>query len=280
MPHNVNENRLLRSIGLPLLKVLNRDIVIRHRWVDRKVKLSLFTHRGYWYHGRHREAEEIDAIRALISHGDTVVEVGGHIGYISLWFAECAGQGTGGSVIVFEPGSNNIPYIRHNISGVAHIRMIEKGCGSEADKLEFFEDRLTGQNNSFISSFEGLRSNMEAAPNVDIQIVPRTVDVVRLDTELGDDVPNFVKIDVEGFELQVLRGANGWYGPERKPPIIMIEVQADHDEIFGWLRERDYTLFAIDGQEITAIPPTTLNLFALNREQHAAELARWQARRN
>jgi FkbM family methyltransferase len=275
----LNENRLLRSIGLPLLKALNRDISIRHHWLDRNVKLNLFAHKGYWYHGRRREVEEMHAIRAMISPGDTVVEVGGHIGYISLWFAECVRSDSNGSVTVFEPGSNNLPYIRQNVSGVDYIRLIEKGCGSEAGKLEFFEDSLTGQNNSFVESFDGLQSNINAAPNVEVQISKRSVDVVRLDKELENAVPSFIKIDVEGYELPVLHGAGGWFGLGRKPPIIMIEVQADHDEIGAWMRERDYTLFDIDGREVSAIPHSTLNLFALNRDQHAAELARWQSQR-
>lgn len=276
----LNESRFVRSIGLPLLKALNRDISIRHHWSDHTVKLSLFAHKGYWFHGRRREAEEMEAIRALVAPGDFVVEVGGHIGYISLWFAECAGRGTGCRVTVFEPGSNNLPYIRENVRGIEHITLIEKGCGSKAGQLEFFEDNLTGQNNSFVASFEGLRANIDAAPNVDIQISKHTVDVVRLDTELADAVPDFVKIDVEGFEFPVLRGANGWFGPGKKPPIIMIEVQADHEEIANWMLERDYSLFDIHGGEVTAIPHSTLNLFALNREHHAGPLARWQNRPN
>lgn len=276
----LNENPLLRSLGLPLLKALNRDILIRHHWLDRQVKLNLFTHKGYWFHGRHREAEEMRAIRALITPGNSVVEVGGHIGYISLWFAECAAQNSGGSVTVFEPGSNNLPYIRQNVADVGNVRLIEKGCGSAAGKLEFFEDSLTGQNNSFVASFEGLRSNVEAAPNVDVQINKRIVDVVRLDSELGHISPDFIKIDVEGYELPVLQGASGWYGSGRKPPIIMIEVQADHDAIGAWMHERGYTLFDIYGEEIRAIPHLTLNLFALHREYHAAVLSRWQSQRN
>lgn len=276
----LNKNPLLRSLALPLLKAINRDISIRHHWLDCQVKLNLFAHKGYWFHGRRREAEEMRAIRALITPGNSCVEVGGHIGYISRWFAECAGQNSGGRVTVFEPGSNNLPYIRQNVADVGNIRLIEKGCGSAAGKLEFFEDSLTGQNNSFVASFEGLRSNMEAAPNVDVQINNRIVDVVRLDAELGGVPPDFLKIDVEGYELPVLQGASGWYGSGRRPPIIMIEVQADHDAIGVWMHERGYSLYDIHGEEITAIPRSTLNLFALHREYHAAALSRWQAQRN
>jgi FkbM family methyltransferase len=274
----MNENRFLRAMGLPLLKALNRDISIRHHWVDRKIRLNMFVHKGYWYHGRHREAEEMKAIQAMISPGDTIVEVGGHIGYISLWFAECAGSK--GRVTVFEPGSNNLPYIRQNLGAVEHVALIEKGCGSEPGLLAFFEDSLTGQNNSFVQSFEGLRSNMNAAPNVDVQIKTRNVEVVRLDTELGSVVPDFIKIDVEGFEFQVLHGANGWYGPNRKPPIIMIEVQADYAQIGDWMRERGYTLFDADGRKIDTIPHATTNLFALHPQYHEAHLLRWQQARN
>jgi FkbM family methyltransferase len=274
------KNRFFRSIGLPILKAFNRDITIRHHWVDRKIDVNLFAHKGYWYHGRRRETEEMEAIQALISPGQSVVEVGGHIGYLSLWFAECVGQGAGAAVTVFEPGSNNLPYIRSNVGGIKQIRLIEKGCGPKAGKLEFFEDSLTGQNNSFVRSFEGLHDNMAAAPNVDVQINQRTVDVVRLDTELGDVVPDFVKIDVEGFELSVLLGADGWFMPGQKPPIIMIEVQANYDEITSWLHERGYTLFDKNNRELAVIPHSTLNLFALNREHHKVHLARWRQSRH
>lgn len=254
----------------------NRDVTIRHHWLDQTINLDLFAHKGYWYHGRRREAEEMAAIQAIISYGDSVVEVGGHIGYLSLWFAECVGRSAGAAVTVFEPGSNNLPYIRLNVSGIEQIRLIEKGCGSKSGKLEFFEDSLTGQNNSFVPSFEGLHDNIAAAPNVEVQINQRTVDVVRLDMELGDTVPDFVKIDVEGFELSVLLEMEGWFMPGQKPPIIMIEVQANYDEITAWLHERDYTLFEKHCQEVKVIPHMTLNLFALYREHLKVQLARWR----
>lgn len=263
MLNRLQENRLLRSIGLPILKAINRDISIRHHWIDRKIMLNLLAHKGYWFHGRRREADEMNAIRAMISPGDSVVEVGGHIGYISLWLAECASSTADGSVTVFEPGSNNLLYIRENLTGIANVCLIEKGCGSIGGQLEFFEESLTGQNNSFVSSFEGLQSNIDAAPNVEVSINKRFVEVVRLDQELGNNAPDFVKIDVEGFELPVLKGASGWYGPDRKPPIIMIEVQADYDAIGTWMNEKGYSLFDIEGNEVASIPRSTSNLFLL-----------------
>ena len=103
------------------------------------------------------------------------------------------------------------------------------------------------------------------------------MDFVRLGTE-PSTAPDFIKIDFEGYELPVLLAASHWFGPKSTPPIIMIEVQADHDKIVAWLHERGYTLFDIEDRELSALPNTTLNLFALHREKHPAALLRWQSR--
>jgi FkbM family methyltransferase len=50
----------------------------------------------------------------LIRSGETIVEIGGHIGYLSIYLSDLVGPQ--GRVYVFEPGPNNIPYIRKNIA--------------------------------------------------------------------------------------------------------------------------------------------------------------------
>lgn len=265
------ENKILRSIALPVLKAVNRDIRIRHHWTGRPVKLNLFAHKGYWYHGRNREKEEMEAIRLLIDDGDIAVEVGGHIDYISMLLSQAVGRG---SVIVFEPGSNNLPYLRANIAGLDNVRLIEKGCGSQAEDLVFYEESLTGQNNSFVPDFQGLQSNAAHAGTVDVDVTSSVVQVVRVDQEVPD-APSFVKIDVEGFELAVLHGAEGWFTAGATPPIFMIEVQADQAAVTDWFHSRGYRLFEIDGTAMPSIPEMTINLFALHPTEHKRQIANW-----
>lgn len=113
MVRNLYRNRTLRSFVLPVLRLVNRDIKIRHHWTGHKIRLNLFRHKGYWFHGRRRELREMQAFEKLIDPLDVVAEVGGHIGYLSLWFAELTREG--GWVFVFEPGDNNLPYLRDNL---------------------------------------------------------------------------------------------------------------------------------------------------------------------
>ncbi len=68
------------------------------------------------------------------------------------------------------------------------------------------------------------------------------VRVVRLDDEDLGDV-GFMKIDVEGFELPALRGAERTL--ERCRPRLMLEIEQRHldrpiEDVFTWLAERDY----------------------------------------
>lgn len=77
----------LRKIVLPILKKLSRDIEINHHWINRKtISLNSFKHKGYWYHGKKREEKSMILFSKIIKPNSNVIEVGGHIGYISLFF--------------------------------------------------------------------------------------------------------------------------------------------------------------------------------------------------
>jgi len=68
--------------------------------------------------------------------------------------------------------------------------------------------------------------------------VQQTVRTVTLDSFALDNV-GFVKIDVEGHELEVLRGAAELIEAQR--PNILIEVEhGDVDGVFAWFAERAY----------------------------------------
>jgi FkbM family methyltransferase len=91
--------------------------------------------------------------KKLINKGDTVIEVGGHIGYISLYFSNLVGKE--GIIYVFEPGVNNLPYLKNNVKEKYNIVVIEKGVGSCNTRMPFYIENLSGQNNSFIKDYKG-----------------------------------------------------------------------------------------------------------------------------
>ena len=152
-------------------------------------------------------------------------------------------MGPKGKVVVLEPGTNNLPYLRENIAGLDNTWLVEKAASDKNGTARFLLENLSGQNNTPVDDFQGLRSNISRA-HVRVEQRPVVVETVRLDDliESHQMVPNWVKIDVEGAELNVLRGMRDCL--KRHSPSMMIEIAFNKREILDLLRGDDYQLFS------------------------------------
>lgn len=261
---NLYKIPLLRKITLPLLKAIDFDMQYTHPWLkDNKIKLSLFKHKGYWYHGRRREEKSMMLFKKIIQPNDSIAEVGGHIGFISLWFNELSKNH--GEVFVFEPGSNNLPYIRKNIKKTPRIILIEKAIGSEVGIINFYEDNLTGQNNSIVKDFDGYKANSEFS-FVESKIEEKSVPLTTIDHELNAKKIDFIKIDIEGGEYPAILGAKKTISANH--PAMMIEIQANENELYEYLTNENYLLFNEDCHQLTSSSTLKSNVFCLHKDRH------------
>lgn len=248
----------LRRLALSALWLARGvDIPLPHPWAPGTcMRVNLFRHKGYWFQRRAREATTMGAFGRLLRPGDTAFDVGAHIGWVSAQFAHLVGPT--GRVLAFEPGANNLPYLRRNLRNTPQARIIEAAVGAEAGEAALYEESLTGQNNALAAPYRRLGANAALNPAA-LAITPRTVPVTTLDlaaAEHGD--PALVKIDVEGFELPVLQGAAGLLARAR--PVLMIEVTQDQAAIAALLAPLGYRLFQVDGAAIRPLSdPARMN---------------------
>jgi len=98
------------------------------------------------------------------------------------------------------------------------------------------------------------------------------VDVVRLDyfAEQHQLKPEFIKIDVEGFEAEVLRGMVALL--KNRKPMLMVEIQRHHNEILNRLTGAGYIGFNDRLTRIVSSGQLVLNTFFLHTEAHAKEI--------
>jgi len=122
----------------------------------------------------------------MLSPGDTVLDCGAHHGCVAILFANWVGLN--GRVIAFEPMSRNCDILHKNISlnRLANVAVQQKAVGARAGYVSF-----ANTSNAYLST------------SGDVV----TVEITTLDA-YADLGPNFVKIDVEGYEQQVLDGAS------------------------------------------------------------------------
>lgn len=267
---NLYQNKLLRQVVIPTLKFLNPGkISIRHHYTGNRFVLDAFKHKGYWYHGRSRESDTMHLFEKLVSPHFIVIEVGRHIGYISTYFSHLLSKG--GQIYVFEPGENNLPYLKENISKLTNVHLIEKGIADHNGVSRFFIEDLSGQNNSLLSDYANAE---EVKKNAHVKVTKRTVEIeVTTLTDfcnIHDLLPDFIKIDIEGAELYAISG--GIEVLRKCKPMLMVEITQNEDEVFSMLGAEGYLCYDDKKRRIESADKISGNTFCFHIEKHHAIL--------
>lgn len=170
---------------------------------------------------RFYEPETSQFVVSVLRPGDTFVDVGTHVGYFSMLSA--AAVGAEGRVISFEPDGRNFASLSAHvrINGFEQVETYNAAVGARSGTAELFRNADNDGGHALWDvgkhSFNALS---RAAPErVEVQMV-------HLDSVLATPEgprPRVMKIDAEGAEMDVLRGARATL--ETNPiPYIICEV--------------------------------------------------------
>jgi FkbM family methyltransferase len=144
------------------------------------------------------ETAEIACAIELARPGLTAVDVGANIGIYTVALARAVGSD--GQVLAIEPDAMNVRRLRDNLArnSIANVRVVEAAAGDRAGAVELrlADDRAYNS----VVRIEGRHADVGAA-RVDSVLLDRAWE------DIGRPAVSFVKIDVEGSEATVLRGA-------------------------------------------------------------------------
>jgi len=153
-----------------------------------------------------------------IEPAQVVIDVGANNGYLSLRLARRVGRA--GKVLAFEPHPGNVLrcLCNHSLNIMEPIELVPLGLGDEEGECTMIEvDAANAGMNRIVPTAAGVPDALQSRA--------RTVRVTTLDGFLGErtSLPvDWIKIDVEGYEARVLRGAAETI--ERSRPGLFIEV--------------------------------------------------------
>lgn len=136
-------------------------------------------------------------VKNEIKSGDIVIDVGANIGYYTLIFAKLVGDK--GKVIAFEPEPKNFEILKKNIeiNNLTNVVVEQKIISNINGKRKLFlaDTGIVGHHTNPLKNSTNF-----------IEIDSTTLDDYLAKDSLSDKI-NFIKIDVEGGELQVLEGS-------------------------------------------------------------------------
>lgn len=172
----------------PVVNVLGHRMAVHHPARDRFITPSLI-HAGCF------EPFLTELVANEVRPGDTVLDLGAHIGYYTLFLARLVGSG--GRVISVEPDPDNFALLSRNVrlNGYAHVDLFPVAASNKPARCGLFRSADNAGDHRLYDS-EGV-----TRPAVEVEAVP--VDQL-FRTRVGG--VNFVKIDVQGFEVAALEG--------------------------------------------------------------------------
>jgi FkbM family methyltransferase len=255
-------HRAARRFGKPVLEATLP-------WVERLTGFQ--TARGDYLPNRLRilagryEAEELDLMRPLLRPGQTIIDVGANVGYTARFFAQAVGRT--GAVHAFEPNPVIYPLLKQNVASLEQVSVYNLGLSSSNDELPLF---LAG-NNHGVACFSEKYPATHLAYREDEPMRTVNAKVVIGDEFLerkGIDHVDVIKIDVEGWELNILSGLAQTISASRNLTLFCeFNPQAQEcagrgrTELIDWLVNRQFSLaYPWDG-ELRSLSSESLESF-------------------
>ena len=190
------------------------------------------------------EATPTRLISRYLLPGTVVLDVGAHFGYFTTRFSSLVGEA--GEVIALEPNDSSRRILERHLArrSIRNVRILPFAAWSTSSDIELQIDGPLGVTSHIRNTPKGGGSRVQG----------RTIDEIVF--ELGNVRVGFIKIDVEGAEVEVLLGAKQTLLKHR--PVVLCEIGSDYGvntsshltKLFKLLEATDYECCDVSGSEL------------------------------
>jgi FkbM family methyltransferase len=195
---------------------------------------DVFMGQAIMTYGEYSELE-LQFLRVLLRFPGLVIEVGANMGALTVPLAaELARQGR--EMLALEPQPVIFQQLCANLAlnGLMNVKALPYACGTENGAVSFVVPDYLTAGNFGATSMDSTPSDGERRA---------IVQCVRLDDLVGPADVGVIKINVEGFELNVLKGCVGIL--ERSKPVLYVENGRVEQsaKLIQWLMDHGYRLW-------------------------------------
>jgi FkbM family methyltransferase len=191
---------------------------------------------------RKQDAEEIALLKTYIKKGETVLDIGANIGFYSKILSELVGEA--GKVYSFEPDQLNFNCFLKNTKGVKNIVPVNKAVADQTKTLKLYTSKeLNVDHRTY---------------KVDEYEKEINIDAVSIDDFVGNKFKvDFIKMDIQGFELFALKGMQQTLinNPSVKLitelwPYGLEKAGTTFDDFFAFFKKNGLKIYKHDGHSL------------------------------
>lgn len=230
--------------------ITHKEISVKtHMFNGQQMLVALPASMDIYLTGGKTHSSEIRLAKFLLKHlksNSTMMDIGAHYGYFSMLTADVAKKG---QVYAFEPASKSYGILERNLKGLPNVRYFNKAVSDKDAPVTFYEfDNLHSEYNSTqVSQYQEEKWFQSIAPKVQ-EVEAITLNEFAQNISSGLD---FIKIDVEGFEREVIQGGEAYLRQSTSKPVIIMEYlepkrgNASHREAKNLLIDWGYESYVI-----------------------------------
>jgi FkbM family methyltransferase len=199
------------------------------------------------------EPELFKLLANVLKRGDSFIDIGAHMGYVSMIASKLVGET--GRVVAVEPEVCNFAHMRKHIAlnNIVNILAIQAAVGAESRETQLYINSDNDGGHALWNA--GLHPYNQKTRE---QNVIRKVNMLCLDdiiTQLGLDAVRAIKIDVEGAEMEVLKGGENSL-IDHDIPLVICEINTfglhqmgtSERELRHFMSEMGYRTYLMKGQ--------------------------------
>ncbi len=226
-----------RSVPGPSLYRRGSQRRVQRFGVDFDLDISDYQEWSLYFYNKNDSSR---GVLDYVNRGDFVCDIGGNIGQTAMWISNKVGAD--GLVISFEPFPSSIRKFERNLRlnvSITNVRLVQIGLGAELATVVMKQDSMNSGANRI--------TRCSVHSDDDAEITVKTLDSYFAETNLSRRL-DFIKIDVEGFEMSVLQGARTTI--ERWRPTLFVELDdrnlreqgSNSEELLNFLRSFGYSI--------------------------------------
>ena len=232
-----------------------------------KANLANPEHQYLYFYGTHDERYIVTKLLKIIKPGDICWDVGANIGFYTCLLASLVEDS--GAIVAFETAARTCGYLNENISlnQFTNVTVVNKGLGDKQEQRPLYYSEA------------GLAEGTASLKYADGRAASERVTLDTIDNLTPElPIPDFIKIDVEGYQLEVLRGAEDCL--KTHAPLLIAELRdvgETNRDIFGeiedYVADLGYQLYEIRKHSIRqcdGLSDTAKRNFFLVREHSRA----------
>lgn len=173
---------------------------------------------------RTRERLQTSLTKQLLKPGMVVVDIGANLGYYVLIQASIVGKT--GKVYAIEPIPRNYELLCKNVRENKYENVVETYCFAISDTCGMSKIAMTKESNlpTMLLDKAEISEYMEKLLDASSEKV-LDVEIVTLDKFLENKAPpDFVRLDIEGYEAKVIKGMSGTLRNSRKGMRLFMEI--------------------------------------------------------